>query len=127
MITIARTQASLDKQAADERAELEALVREEGARRMRLARAEYTDEEVDTWDRQAAQADLYYSSGGTASVPLLEAMALANGTTVAGWADRISAKDASYQAAIGLILGKQDVLLAMDPIPSDYTDDTHWT
>jgi hypothetical protein len=104
----------------------EADVREEGARRLRLLVAEYTDEERETWAQQVEEARAYTLSP-LASTPLLTALAEQRTETVPQLAHRILEKDAEYRAGAGAILSAQGALLQMEQIPDDYTDDSYWS
>ncbi|MBM1872929.1 hypothetical protein [Pseudosulfitobacter pseudonitzschiae] len=104
----------------------EAQIRAEGARRLRLIAAAYTAEERETWATQVDEANAL-AADPEADVPLISALAAADGVTVAQMAGFIMANKNAFTAASAAILAAQRTLIAMDPIPSDYTDNTHWT
>ncbi|MBM1816261.1 hypothetical protein [Pseudosulfitobacter pseudonitzschiae] len=104
----------------------EADIRAEGARRLRLIAAAYTAEERETWATQVDEANAL-AADPEADVPMIEALAAADGVTVAQMAGFIMANKNAFTAASAAILAAQRTLIAMDPRPTDYTDNTHWT
>lgn len=102
------------------------LVRAEAARRMALIAAPYSPEERETWPVQIAEAEAV-ALDPAAPAPLLAALAAARGLTVEAMAQRVLLLRDQFRAAAGAILAAQATLLAMDPIPQDFTDDSRWT
>ena len=103
----------------------EADVRAEAARRMALLARPYTPEERETWGQQVAEARAVLADAATPT-PLLDGIALGRGQSVAHTAARVIARAEAYSIASGIILGAQAALLALDPRPADYTNDTYW-
>jgi len=95
-------------------------VREEGARRMREAVSGYSDEERETWMQQIEEAN---NGGG----PLVNALAQSRGLTVQQMCAVIINKRDIYLNDLARILAAQSALIAMDPIPQDYADDSYWS
>ncbi|MBM2295185.1 hypothetical protein JQX09_25180, partial [Sulfitobacter pseudonitzschiae] len=92
----------------------------------RLIASAYTDEERETWATQVDEANAL-TADPEADVPLISALAAADGVTAVQMAGFILANKAAFTAASAAILAAQRTLIAMDPIPDDYTNDTHWT
>jgi len=107
-----------------EKATLVASVNAEMARRMRLLAAGYEDEERETWGTQVKEAEAIKS--GSTTAPLLSSLAAAKGRTLDEQADRVLYLAEQFALASGAIMAARDTLLAMDPIPTDYTSDKHW-
>lgn len=103
----------------------EAMVRAEAARRMRALVASYSDAERETWAVQEEEAKAVLADA-EADAPLLSQLADADGITVAAMATKVMTNAGLFKAASGAILAAQRTLIAMDPIPSDFTDDSHW-
>jgi hypothetical protein len=94
-------------------------VKAEAARRLRAIAGDYTPEERETWAAQVAEAEAGHG-------PMLTALAAARGLTVAQMASLVLSKRDAYAAASGAVLAAQATLLAMDPIPADYADNSRW-
>lgn len=103
----------------------EAQVRAEGARRLGLIASPYAPEERETWHEQVREAEAV-TADPAASTPLLSARAAARGVTAADLAATVLSKRDAYRAAAGAVLGAQDAILALDPIPADFADDSRW-
>lgn len=106
------------------RAGTAAQVRAEGARRLNLLQDIYTAEERETWTTQEEEARAW-TADNEAETPMLDGI-LTDGETKAELVASVLAKAAALKALAGLILGAQRALMAMDPIPPDYTDDGWW-
>lgn len=104
----------------------EAMVRAEADRRLSLVSQGYGSKERETWSEQLRQAQAYQADSNSAT-PMLDSIASGRGITRAAMAQIIIDKEAIFAASAGKILGRQAVILAMDPLPTDYTADTHWT
>ena len=100
-------------------------VKAEAARRLNLLAADYTPEERATWEQQVREAEAY-EANPSAPTPFLARRAAARGDTVADAAARVLQLGEAFADAAGIILGAQDALLAMDPIPADYRDNSYW-
>ncbi|MBF9050620.1 hypothetical protein GTA62_14800 [Roseobacter sp. HKCCD9010] len=100
-------------------------VRGEAGRRAEALVAEYLVCERETWPVQIQEAEAYLVDQ-TAATPFLTPRAAGRGVTVAELATTVIAKRDALAAATGAIYGAMDVLLAMDPIPADFADDSHW-
>ena len=100
-------------------------VRGEAGRRVELLVADSLPCAGVTWPMQVPEAEAYQADQ-TAPTPFLAARAAACGLTVAELAATVIAKRDALAAATGAIYGGMDVLLAMDPIPTDFADDSHW-
>lgn len=70
---------------------------------------EYTDAETKTWDKQEEEARAY-TADNTASVPMLEAIALAKGVTVGDVAARVIANADAWIQISGTATGKRQAL-----------------
>lgn len=103
----------------------EAQIRAEGARRLRLIASAYTDEERETWATQVDEANAL-AADPEADVPLIAALAAADGVTVAQMAGFIMANKTAFTAASAAVLAVQRTLIAMDPRPVDCTADALW-
>ncbi len=103
----------------------EDMVRAEGARRLALLVAEYSDRERETWGQQIAEAAAF-TADNTAVVPILSGVAAGRGVGVSDIAALVEQKSTEYAQASGQILGAQSALLRLDPIPQDYDADSHW-
>lgn len=101
-------------------------VRTEAARRLDAIGAPYSPQERETWATQVTEAKAVLADAN-ALTPLLTALAAADGTDVATFAAKVLAKEAAFATAAGAILAAQRTLSAMDPIPLDYADDSHWS
>ena len=110
---------------AREQAARAAGVRAEAALRMSLLAAPYSREERETWPVQIAEAEAF-TADAQAAVPMLTAIAAPRGLTVAQMAALVLSLRDGFKAATGAILAAQAALLAMDPIPANYTADEHW-
>lgn len=74
--------------------------------RMAVIKADYPDDEIQSWFQQSAEA-VAYTASKTAPTPLLSSMALARGITVADLAARVITNSAAYAAAAGTLIGKR--------------------
>lgn len=101
-------------------------VREEGERRILMLGPEYTAAEKETWPRQEKEAEAYTALGVAAVTPLIDGIAAGRGVTRAEMAAHVLMKVAQFSQASGALLGKQAEILAMDPIPADFRDDSYW-
>lgn len=104
----------------------ESDIRAEGGRRLRMIASTYTDEERETWANQVDEANAL-AADPEADVPMISALAAADGVTVAQMAWFIVANKTAFTAASAAILAGQRTLIAMDPIPDDYTNNSYWT
>lgn len=104
----------------------EAMVRAEADRRLSVVSQGYGSKERETWSEQLRQAKAYQADSDSAT-PLLDGIASGRGITRAAMAQIIIDKAAIFAASAGEILGRQAVILATDPLPADYTADTHWS
>ena len=59
--------------------------------------------------------------------PLLFELAAGRGITEAEMATRILANRQAFKNATAHLLRRQSEIVAMDPIPADYADDSRWT
>lgn len=103
----------------------EAMVRAEAGRRVEMLVAEALPCTGATWPMQVPEAEAYQADQ-TAPTPFLAARAAGCALTVAELAATVIAKRDALAAATGAIYGAMDVLLAMDPIPANFADDSHW-
>lgn len=105
----------------------EAMVRDEGARRLAVIASAYRPEERETWHKQLAEAKAY-SLDALVVTPFLSAMAAGSGETRAQIVTRILANDLAFSIASGTVIGSQRALIEMDPIPEDYaTNESYWS
>lgn len=100
-------------------------VRAEAARRMLALAAVYTPEERETWPLQIAEAEAVLA-GHPDQAPMLAALAVPRGLTVAQMAETVLRLRDQLKAASAAILAAQAALLAMDPIPADYIAADWW-
>ena len=100
-------------------------VRQEGARRIEALFSEYPDAERDTWPQQVVEATAL-AADGRASAPILRSRASGREGTLSTLASLVLTKARAGWTASGLLLAKQDELLAMSPIPQDYANDSYW-
>ncbi|MFZ5762823.1 MAG: hypothetical protein ACOY8P_07865 [Thermodesulfobacteriota bacterium] len=77
--------------------------------KMANIKAGYPEEEVKTWDQQVREA-LLYQANSQASVPMVAALALKRGLTVADMAGKIMAKATAFADISGQIIGHRQVL-----------------
>lgn len=103
----------------------QAMVRAEGARRLALIAAPYSPEERETWSQQVTEAKAIQADAN-ADAPLLTLLAAADSVPVSDMAATVLAKAEAFSAAAGAILAAQRTLLAMQPIPINYADDSNW-
>lgn len=103
----------------------EEMVRKEGARRLRIIASGYSDEERETWPQQVEEVRAF-EEDPTLIPPLLNALATADGVTLSVMAATIRSKIDAYTAASGAILAAQRTLITMNPIPSDFKNDSYW-
>ena len=96
---------SIEALAAAKRTEIHV----EAMRRRDALIPEYPLHERETWDQQSMEAKAK-AADPAAPTPLLSAMALARGITVAGLAAKVTAKAAAFAAAGGSIIGAQQAL-----------------
>lgn len=101
-------------------------VREERDRRLQDVASGYTQIERNTWPAQVEEAKAY-KADNTASTPMLSALAAARNLTVDQMADKVLRRNAAFAAATGQIMGAATILLGMEPIPDNMTDDIWWT
>ena len=104
---------------------MEDQVKAHAALLLRVLAIGYTDEERETWSVQIEEAKAL-KADPTADVPFLAARAAARNIPVNALATRVLELSRQLSAASGAILAAQDTLLAMDPIPADYADDSYW-
>lgn len=100
-------------------------VRAEAARRMALIAQPYSREERETWSQQIAEAEAY-TADGQVETPMLSIIAPPRGLTVAQMAALVLTLRAQFKSATAAILAAQAALIALNPIPQDYADDTRW-
>ena len=100
-------------------------VRAEAARRLDAFVSIYTPQERETWHGQIHEARAY-EADNTASTPFLSARAAKRGVSVATLAQDVLTKAAAFAAYSGDVLGAQDTLIAISPVPQDFEDDKHW-
>ena len=100
----------------------------EESRALRFVKTGYTDEAVETWDQQRAEADKWMDDK-TASIPLLESLAATRGITVAELVGKVLDKANQAAAVTGLVLGSVqgagdqiEALKALDELPADWFD-----
>ena len=98
----------------------------EETRALRWVKTGYTDEAVETWDQQRSEADKWMTDN-TASVPLLQSLAVERGITVAELVEKVLAKANQAAAITGLVLGsvqgvgdKIEALKASEELPADW-------
>ena len=101
-------------------------IRKEAAMRLENLASGYQPQERETWPRQVREANDYSVSNGETPTPFLSARASARGISIVEMVNLVNRKSDEYAAASGYILAKQDILLAMNPIPEDYQDDKYW-
>lgn len=100
-------------------------VREELQRRLTAIASEYSEAERETWPTQIKEAEAV-KADPSAVVPLVQALADADGITADAMADKILAKRDAYRAAAATLLANQRKLLATDSIPTDFDSDVYW-
>lgn len=98
----------------------------EAGRRLDLIGAGYSTQERETWTRQIEEARAVIADA-TASAPILTPRAAARGVTITEMAQLVLTLADQYASQAGVVLAARDTLAAMDPIPTDFTSDTHWT
>lgn len=101
-------------------------VRAELQRRLTAIASEYSEAERETWPTQIKEAEAV-KADPTAVVPLVQALADADGITADAMADKILAKRDAFRATAAALLAKQRILLAMDFIPTDFDHDKWWS
>lgn len=101
----------------------EGMVRDEGARRLRILGSGYEPEERETWATQVEEALSY---PGDPTPPMLTMLAQARSMTVADMVTRVLTLRDMNRNAAAAILAAQETLINTTPIPADYDDDTHW-
>lgn len=111
---------------AEALAQARAAVIAERDRRMRLIAGDYTTTERETWHVQAEEAKAY-KADAMAPTPLLTPLAAGRGITVDAMAGRVLGLNAAFAAATGTVMAAATVLLAMNPIPADFTNDSYWS
>jgi len=109
---------------ASDRARDAARVQAEMSRRLRLLAVDYEDAERETWATQVKEAEAI--KAGATTAPILAPLAAVKGRTLDQQADRVIYLAGAFAAASGAIMAARDTLLALDPIPADFTDDLHW-
>ncbi|MGK8234062.1 hypothetical protein ACLGGT_07740 [Roseovarius sp. MS2] len=100
-------------------------VRAEAARRMSALAAAYTPEERETWPLQIAEAEAVLA-GYPDQAPMLTALAAPRGLSVIQMAETVLRLRDQLKLASAAILAAQAALLAMDPIPADYSAGRWW-
>ncbi|MBF9042940.1 hypothetical protein HKCCE4037_06360 [Rhodobacterales bacterium HKCCE4037] len=100
-------------------------VKRERDRRMKALAAGYTETERETWPTQVAEATVILANPD-APAPLLTPLAQASGRTITEMAQRVLGLSQAFAAGTGAIMAAANTIRAMDPIPSDYTDDKYW-
>ena len=110
---------------AADRARDTARVQAEMSRRLRLLAVDYEDAERETWATQVDEARAI--KAGATTAPILAPLAAVKGRTLDEQADRVLYLAGAFAGASGLIMAARDALIAMDPIPADYADNTYWT
>lgn len=84
--------------------------------------AGYPKSEIDSWNKQEAEAREWSTGSVTAQTPLLDALAQARGLTKADLAARIIAKADLFAAVSGQLIGKRQGLEdTLDALPEDAT------
>lgn len=101
-------------------------VRQECARRLASIVRPYTQQERDTWIDQVAQSEAILAKP-SAPAPLVRALASVDGVKPKTMAQKIIAKRDANAVAYAEVLAGQRRLLALDEIPLDYKDSTHWS
>ena len=109
---------------ASDKARDAARVQAEMSRRLRLLAVDYEDAERETWATQVKEAEAI--KAGATTAPILAPLAAVKGRTLDEQADRVLYLAEQFALASGAIMAARDTLLAMDPIPTDYTSDKHW-
>jgi len=109
---------------ASDKARDAARVQAEMSRRLRLLAVDYEDAERETWATQVKEAEAI--KAGATTAPILAPLAAVKGRTLDEQADRVLYLAEQFALASGAIMAARDTLLAMDPIPTDYTADNHW-
>jgi hypothetical protein len=102
-----------------------ARVQAEMSRRLRLLAVDYEDAERETWATQVDEARAI--KAGATTAPILAPLAAVKGRTLDEQADRVLYLAGAFAAASGAIMAARDALIALDPIPADYADNTYWT
>ena len=100
-------------------------IQAEMSRRLNALASGYAPEERETWATQVKEAEAIKAGATTAA--MLAPLAGVKGRTLDEKADRVLLLAAQFAAASGAIMAARDALLALDPIPADYTNDSHWT
>lgn len=100
-------------------------VNAERDRRLQALADGYSERERETWHVQRAEAEALLSDP-YAAAPMLRAIADGRGIPVAEIANRVVALSAAFASASGALLSSATVLIEMDPIPDDITDDKWW-
>ncbi len=100
-------------------------VRAEGARRLALIGSPYSSEERETWSQQVAEAKSVLADPNAAA-PLLSVIAAGDNVSVSAMATIVVQKADAFALAAGAVLAAQRALIASNPIPADYADDTYW-
>lgn len=91
--------------------ELQAIVARQNApaelrAELAVIRGSYTQEEIDTFTTQEAEAAAF-SGNANAATPLIDGIISKNGRTKADQVSRILAKAAAYKAAVGAAIGRK--------------------
>ena len=100
-------------------------IQNEMSRRLNALASGYAPEERETWATQVKEAEAIKAGATTAA--MLAPLAGVKGRTLDEQADRVLLLAAQFAAASGAIMAARDALLALDPMPADYTNDSHWT
>ncbi|WP_322889301.1 MULTISPECIES: hypothetical protein [unclassified Yoonia] len=112
--------------ATEEHAARMAAIIAERDRRMSAIASGYSPIERETWPVQVEEAKAI-KADPDAVTPMLSHLAAARGLTVDQMADRVLDLNAVFATATGQIMAAATILLAMDPVPDDITDDKWWS
>lgn len=99
-------------------------VRAEGSRRLNLLSGLYPPAERETWATQEREARAWLLDNRTLT-PMLDGIMIP-GEAKAALVASVIAKADALKAASAPIIGAQRALIAMTPIPQDYTDPRWW-
>jgi hypothetical protein len=134
------TQADVSQMAIDHavawaaaKAPTKAMVETEADRRITekvtlLTGRAYSAAERATWPEQTLEAITYTNDPTTdvALLPVISGLAATEGVSMGEYVTRVMQRRAAFIAISTPILAAQNAILAMDPIPDDYNDNSRW-
>lgn len=104
---------------------LPGAVRSEANRRLVAMASAYTPAERETWSVQIAEANAL-TANADAPALLLRALTNNDAEALELLRARVLMLAGEFAAASGAILRARNIILDLDPIPSDYGDDSRW-